>query len=220
MHIPLPRLSVLLVVSPPTAEDSPPSPPNSPSSSSPSKPAKTKIPLPSFQGSVREGGEIPSVFQNPYQKAEEQRKAILEQHVKMTASLQEKEDEKKKRLPCFKFRKGQCHAGDKCRFWHDKQTVTRHQEKNNAEGGGGGGEESQPPVQVYAAAPKLLPPEPAFFQQETAPQPTVRDPLDDDQAPQQKKKRVGMASNLVPPKRAMTNLSEQRAKERPWTVGT
>ena len=173
------------------------------------------MPLPSFQGSVMEGGDIPSVFQNPFQKAEDQRKAILEQHVKMTASLQEKEEEKKKKLPCYKFRKGQCHAGDKCRFYHDKQAVSR-QEKNDEEGG-----EKQT---VYAAAPQLLPPEPALFQQD-APghsqqqQHHVPEELDDDREQRQRKKRVGMASNLVPPKRAMTNLSKQRAEERPWTVG-
>ena len=172
-------------------------------------------------------GEIPSVFQNPFQKAEEQRKSILEQHVKMTASLREKEDDKKKRLPCFKFRRGQCNAGDKCRFYHDKQTVSRQQqqEKNNADSNAaaveaGGGESSQPPQQIYAAAPKLLPPEPAFFQDDFPPPPSsIPDPLDDD-APKQRKKRVGMASNLVPPRKAMSNLSKQRAEERPWTVGT
>ena len=177
-----------------------------------------------------EGGDIPSVFQNPFQKAEDQRKAILEQHVKMTASLQEKEEEKKKRLPCYKFRKGQCTAGDKCRFFHDKNTVSR-QDRNAAAaaavdgesgGGGGGGGRGGPPAseqKVYAAAPKLLPPEPELFLQEAPPQCSVPDPLDDERAPA-KKKRVGMAANLVPPKKAMTNLSKQRAEERPWTVGT
>ena len=160
-----------------------------------------------------EGGDIPSVFQNPFQKAEDQRKAILEQHVKMTASLQEKEEEKKKKLPCYKFRKGQCHAGDKCRFYHDKQAVSRP-EKGDEEGG-----EKQT---VYAAAPKLLPPEPALFQQDAPSQSQQRpipEELDDDREQRQRKKRVGMASNLVPPKRAMTNLSKQRAEERPWTMG-
>jgi len=218
--------------------------------SSPSKsPKPEKMPLPSFQGSVMEGGEIPSVFQNPFQKAEEQRKAILEQHVKMTASLQEKEDEKKKKLPCYKFRKGQCHAGDKCRFFHDKQTVSRREKIDFSADGEQQQQQQQqqqPPQQqqVYAAAPKLLPPEPALFQQDFPPpmaaagldqsadhhhqsqqqqhqqQQQQRDPLDDDAEPRQKKKRVGLANNLVPPKRAMSNLSKQRAEERPWTVGT
>ena len=176
------------------------------------------MPLPSFQGSVMEGGDIPSVFQNPFQKAEDQRKAILEQHVKMTASLQEKEEEKKKKLPCYKFRKGQCHAGDKCRFYHDKQTVSRQEKSED-------GEEPQKQT-VYAAAPKLLPPEPALFQEEAPSgsfpqqqQQQLPDALIDDQEQRQKKKRVGMASNLVPPKKAMTNLSKQRAEERPWTMG-
>jgi len=186
---------------------------------------QTKMPLPAFGSSVREGGDIPSVFQNPFQKAEDQRKAILEQHVKMTASLQEKEGEKRRRLPCFKFRKGQCHAGDKCRFFHDKTTVSRREK-------GGDGEQKQ--QAVYAAAPKLLQPEPQFdFPEDTSRRKggpggapvlasffdPVRDAaLVDDADGRPRKKRVGMSAGLVPPKKAMTNLNEMRAKERPWTV--
>lgn len=58
-----------------------------------------------------------SVFNNPYREAENYEQSLLEQHVKMTAVKKEIKDAKRKKI-CFKFNKGKCRLGDKCRFLH------------------------------------------------------------------------------------------------------
>lgn len=50
---------------------------------------------------------------NRFAQEEKAKTALYEKHVKMT------EDKCSSQAPCFKFRKGACRKGDKCRFSHD-----------------------------------------------------------------------------------------------------
>lgn len=53
------------------------------------------------------------IIGNRFAQEERAKKALYEKHVKMT------EDKITSQPHCFKFRKGACRKGDKCRFRHD-----------------------------------------------------------------------------------------------------
>jgi len=67
-----------------------------------------------------------SVFQNPFRAKEDQKMAVLEQHVAMSQKDQTGRTIDGKKV-CWMFRKGRCRNGHKCKFAHDndiKNAVT------------------------------------------------------------------------------------------------
>jgi len=146
-----------------------------------------------------------SVFTNYYHKAEEAKLAVLEHHVKLTAEQLKADNKAAKRQnkkgACVSFQRGRCRFGNKCRFAH---TISSESNETGAD------VSSEMPT----SAPKfgLLP---------SAHMPLSIEPEDDEDAYNMQKKRKhksGVTDTLMPPKRAMKSLDQQRQDERPWTV--
>jgi len=146
-----------------------------------------------------------SVFTNYYHKAEEAKLAVLEHHVKLTAEQLKADNKPTKRQNkkgvCVSFQRGRCRFGSKCRFAH---TISSESNETGAD------VSSEMPT----SAPKfgLLP---------SAQMPLSVEPDDDEDAYNMQKKRkhkAGVTDSLMPPKRAMKSLDQQRKDERPWTV--
>lgn len=146
-----------------------------------------------------------SVFTNYFHKAEEAKLAVLEHHVKLTTEQVKTNDKQAKRknksAVCISFQRGRCRFGSKCRFAHSISSEASETGVDMSS-------------EISASAPKfgLLP---------SARMPLQIEPEDDEDAVNTEKKRKhrsGVTDNLVPPKRAMKSLEQQRKEERPWTV--
>ena len=143
-----------------------------------------------------------SVFTNYFHKAEEAKLAVLEHHVKLTTeqikTKNEQTKQKNRKAICISFQRGRCRFGAKCRFAHNAPA---------------GVHQTGMDTSSEMSAPKfgLLP---------SARMPLTIEPEDDEDADKQKKRkhRSGVNDGLVPPKRAMKSLEQQRQHERPWTV--
>ena len=183
-----------------------------------------------------------SVFVNPFEKAEQAKQSILEKHVKMTEN--QHVTGKKVRI-CFKFRKGKCPFGKNCKYSHDVDS-NLSLPYQNAEAGEGSDETETgnnqnrsfqnrppPPKQVgFMGTVGTLNPghrhgqstsrgrgRGSFSQYRQQLQDKEAEADDDNyMLSAKKKKRYGVAQSLVPSKKVMSELSRQRAEERPWTV--
>ena len=149
-----------------------------------------------------------SVFVTSYHKAEEAKHSVLEQHVKMTIAQQSK-DTKNKRI-CWNFRKGKCRFGNKCKYSHDNDIP------ESILNSGDQVEERQPATAMstpgYTANYG-----PNSYQARSIGQDVGEDD-DSYMASVKRKKRAGIGNSLVPPKKAMSALMQQRESERPWTM--
>ena len=152
------------------------------------------------------------VFVNPFAEAEQAKFQILEKHVKLTAAAPKKPAHQP---VCWKFKKGKCHMGKNCRFFHDMESQRiESEEDSTAETNG-----TLPLSSAHPAGPDRLNYHPAaYFDARRRPLPP--DPQDEDHymSGLPKKKRYGVSDNLLPPKKAFESLQRQRAKERPWTM--
>ena len=164
-----------------------------------------KLPPPALGGSFTSA--VPgSVFLNPFQKAEQAKQSVLEKHVKMTNYVEEEETKEKrkkrakdKRKLCHRFIKGNCKYGNKCRFSHDLGPKPEDEVSDTCS--------STDKHANYGNRSWL----------EVDKDSSLND--DDSYMTEAKrKKRVGVGDHLVPPKKAMNVLEQQRASERPWTV--
>ena len=167
--------------------------------------SSAKLPPPALGGSFTSA--VPgSVFLNPFQKAEQAKQSVLEKHVKMTNYVEEEETKEKrkkrakdKRKLCHRFIKGNCKYGHKCRFSHDLGQKPQDEASDTCS--------STDKHANYGNRSWLE---------------VDRDSsLNDDDSymtEAKRKKRVGVGDHLVPPKKAMKVLEQQRASERPWTV--
>ncbi|XP_041378309.1 uncharacterized protein LOC121390539 [Gigantopelta aegis] len=166
---------------------------------------KTKLPNPLCQEKLAVPGknlEMTSIgmtlFTNRYEQAELAKSSILEKHVQMT----EKHPERGTRQVCFKFKKGTCHMGNKCRFFHDQSNIVNHALKKTDE------EKFSDQLGHHSLNPGHSV---GIF---------THEPVDDDNylAGKKRKKKVGVSNTLVPPKQALLRLEQQRQSERPWTI--
>ena len=142
-----------------------------------------------------------SVFTNYFHKAEEAKLAILEHHVKLTEQPKADDKQTKKRNRkgvCISFQRGRCRFGTKCRFAHSISS-----EANET------GTDISSEVSASASKFGLLP---------SALMPLSVEAEDDEDMQKKRKQRSGVTDSLVPPKRAMKSLEQQRKHERPWTV--
>ncbi len=170
--------------------------------------SQNRLPLPSLDGQTSgiSAGEA-SVFENPFQKAEEVKHSILEQHVKMTVAVTEEKGSKNKKI-CWNFRKGKCRYGRKCKYSHDNDIVVKNSDIEGANSEQTGGQNNSNDYGQKAwtirEAPKEVP---------------AQDEEEDTYMSQAKrKKRSGVTDHLVPPKKAMHAYQAQRKQERPWTL--
>jgi len=143
-----------------------------------------------------------SVFTNYFHKAEEAKLAVLEHHVKLTTEQLKTNDEqakwKNKKNVCISFQRGRCRFGAKCRFAHSISSEAVET-----------GTDLRAEVSVFTPKFGLLP----------SVQMPLNMELDEDEDMQKKRKhRSGVTDTLLPPKRAMMSLEQQRKEERPWTV--
>lgn len=69
-----------------------------------------------------------SVFSNPFRDKEDQKSAILEQHVEMTQNQKNKKTIDGKKV-CWMYRKGRCRHGHRCSFAHDSDIQSSMAEK-------------------------------------------------------------------------------------------
>ncbi|XP_002733775.1 uncharacterized protein LOC100367008 [Saccoglossus kowalevskii] len=148
-----------------------------------------KLPLPdifigssttSLQGSS-------SVFANPFKDKEDAKASILEQHVKMSTVVEKNEAKNKK--TCYKFLKGKCRFGDKCKFSHGSKPPP------NAPNVG-----VRHAVQVHG----------------TQDFNTNEEEVDEDTQTLKRKHKSGIGNTLVPPKKAMKAYQKQQIVEKPW----
>ncbi|XP_059163214.1 thioredoxin domain-containing protein 2-like [Physella acuta] len=151
-----------------------------------------------------------SVFMNPFEEAEQAKNQILEKHVKLTQAAPKKPAHQP---ICWKFKKGKCHLGKNCRFFHDMENRSLEENRTAAA------------ASLQAAVNAEMPPRPTYHPAayvDARRRPMEAEPEDDDNymANMKKKKRYGVADNLVPPKKAFESLQRQREKERPWTMNS
>lgn len=134
-----------------------------------------------------------SVFFNPFLAEEKKKLSVLEKHVQLSESKTE-EDNKRKKQICFKFQKGRCRLGDKCKFSHGLATDVPSSEPEK---------------------PKELNIAPSFSNTAAGYEP---DEDEESWEPQKKKKRkAGVTDSLIPPKLAMAAYKKQRLNDKPWS---
>jgi len=134
-----------------------------------------------------------SVFFNPFLAEEKKKLSVLEKHVQLTESKPE-EDNKRKKQICFKFQKGRCRLGDKCKFSHGMATGTPAFESEKPR------DPSVAPSHTNVA--------------------TSYEPDEDEESwelKKKKKRKPGVTDSLVPPKRAMAAYEKQRLNDKPWS---
>ncbi|XP_026329551.1 uncharacterized protein LOC113237347 [Hyposmocoma kahamanoa] len=160
---------------------------------------KPKFPKPA----IGESALQTSVFCNPFVEAELAKAAILEKHVKMVPGKDHMQMINGKKI-CWNYRKGKCRFGHNCKYAHDSDIQKTPQEleaekeklrQKTVVCESSGTQTSIPPPQVTL-------------------EPTL--PTDDsiwEGAPDKKKKRPGLSTNLVPGKKVLQMYKEQRYRD-------
>lgn len=137
-----------------------------------------------------------SVFSNPFVEAEKAKSAILEKHVKMTPTLDDTKMINGRKI-CWNYRKGRCRFGHNCTFAHDSDL---HRSAAELEA--------------------LRTPEETVICQTTTTTTTTTTTANDEEQEidqennqlQKRKKRPGLAQNLVPGKKVLKLYKAQQAK--------
>ncbi|XP_029212597.2 uncharacterized protein LOC114976326 [Acropora millepora] len=166
------------------------------------EPQNTQIPLPLPKLDLKESSTLStkdlnqrtqqtsSIFFNPYLAAEKQKLCALEKHVQLSETKTEEGNKRNKQV-CFKFQKGRCRQGDKCKFSHGTVNVpSANLEKSK--------EPSITPSHCNAAASY----EPVEDEDSWGPQ-------------KKKKKKIGVTDTLVPPRRALEAFAKQKLSGKP-----
>ncbi|KAL8571531.1 hypothetical protein ACOMHN_056826 [Nucella lapillus] len=199
---------------------------------------QSKLPSPHLNPEERKSsspfpGPTSSVFVNPFAQAELAKLGILEKHVRLTEAAPKKPASKQ---VCFKFKKGKCFLGEKCRFFHDRSNIalgsgsdrtaaageSASPEPDHPVGAGFGRGDRSFQFSGFGGAPEIggdgqFYHPVAHFSRGQPAEPQV---IDDDNymAAAKRKKRHGVTDSLQPPKRAMEDLGSLRKQERPWTM--
>jgi len=129
-----------------------------------------------------------SVFYNPFKAREKEKLVVLEKHVQLS-DIAPPETKTNKRI-CYKFQKGKCRYGDKCRFAHS----------TNPPKTGISSTKSDDSCEVEGLS--------HIKQHHTACEVVNED--DDTNVNKLKKRRVGVSDSLIPPKRAMKAFEKHK----------
>ena len=159
------------------------------SNSKPNDPPE-KLPTPGFMTKgYSESVLVSSVFANPFTRAEDTKKAILEKHVKMV-NMTGSNDVLNGRKICWNYRKGKCRFGHNCKYAHDSD-IQKSQAELDAEN-------------------KLH--ETVVCQSSPLPLVTSQDASENVQKhiSSQKRKRPGLTQDIVPGKKVMKNYFKQK----------
>ncbi|XP_050719856.1 uncharacterized protein LOC127000317 isoform X4 [Eriocheir sinensis] len=134
-----------------------------------------------------------SVFFNPFHKAQEDKKTVLEKHVKMTENPKDVLEINGKKI-CWNYRKGRCKFGHNCKYAHDSDISKPSDSKDmqNATGTVLHGDTLATQVPVTDAVI--------------------------DELSTKKKKRPGLSDGIVPSKKVQKFHRKQQSKETPWLL--
>lgn len=130
------------------------------------------------------------VFSNPFREAEDAKIASLEKHVKMVDPEHKTGDQKRK--ICWSYRKGRCRFGSKCSFAHDSDLILKKELH-------GGENPEDTPEHVMAGGSSI---ELGNIRKQGNNQ-------------QNKKKRPGLARELVPPKKVLKMYHRDKFSSKP-----
>ncbi|XP_029428747.1 uncharacterized protein LOC115073750 [Rhinatrema bivittatum] len=153
---------------------------------------ETRLPAPRLEAAT---GTDPlqacvGVFANPFRDEQKAQLSLLERHVQLTAS--ERPSEIAGRKICHAYRKdGRCRFGSSCKFAHDSDLQVLPMSRVTKE-----------IMTTPAAAPST-------DQQQAG---------SEDGQPARGKRKPGLSSTLIPPKRTMKSYQAQLAKDRPWVL--
>lgn len=134
-----------------------------------------------------------SVFFNPFLAEEKKKLSVLEKHVQLSEGKSEEDKHKWKKI-CFKFQKGRCRLGDRCKFSHGMADT------------GATNSETEKPREP-SLAPSIS----------TSGARYEPDEEEESWELKKKKRKSGVTDSLVPPKRAMAAYEKQRLNEKPWS---
>nr|XP_053641354.1 uncharacterized protein LOC128694994 [Cherax quadricarinatus] len=139
-----------------------------------------------------------SVFFNPFHKAQEDKKMVLEKHVKMTENPKDVLEINGKKI-CWNYRKGRCKFGHNCKFAHDSDISQPYDSR-----------ETQNSITNSSAASVSF--------GELGTQVLVAEPTVDEVTLKKKKKRPGLSDKIIPGKKVQKLHRKQQARETPWLL--
>ena len=160
-------------------------------------------PLPSSSRSpelAQRATQSSSVFYNPFLAEEKKKLSVLEKHVQLSTIKEPSAKSRTRSKTCFKFLKGKCRYGDKCKFSHA---------------------DSASSAPFGANTKPVLNTPPTNYASQVAGFTVTEDEADgwdDQQKRLSKKHRSGVTDSLLPPKRSRAAYEKQQASERPWTM--
>lgn len=197
-----------------------------------------KLPTPTLGSCAKERSLVPSssVFANPFEQAEQAKYSILEKHVRLTEAAPQKPASKQM---CWKFKKGRCHLGERCRFFHDQSSIIVSCTAGFSEISDYGvtvGQLGEKKMKMTVDESKDI----NILKTKNSGQnkqlhhpiahiskghPATSEEVKDDNfmftaKDKNLKKRFGVTDTLLPPKKALTALGHIRKKEKPWITNT
>ncbi|KAG6439256.1 hypothetical protein O3G_MSEX000621 [Manduca sexta] len=165
-------------------------------SRSPSEISKLKLPKPV----LGESSLQTSVFSNPFVKAEQEKAAILEKHVKMVPGKEDTQMINGKKI-CWNHRKGRCRFGHNCKYAHDTDIQKTSDELE--------AEKQKLKTVVCEGSGTMT----------SAPPPQLQDPASPTEDPwegntdKKKLKRPGLPQGLMPNKKVIKMYKQQKLKD-------
>merc|ERR1739838_108177 len=149
-----------------------------------------------------------SVFYNPFHEEQQEKKSILEKHVKMTDNPKDVIEINGKKI-CWNYRKkGRCRFGSKCKYGHDTELLLPDEIKPTPETDLSSTTSTKSKEKTQKSKSTVVYIEPSWsICSESSIEETCK-----------KKKRPGLSQNLEPTKKVMKIYKQQQSKETPWLV--
>ncbi|XP_064094704.1 uncharacterized protein LOC135207010 [Macrobrachium nipponense] len=140
-----------------------------------------------------------SVFYNPFQKAQEDKKLLLEKHVKMTENPKDVVEINGKKI-CWNYRKGRCKFGHNCKYAHDSDVI----------------QQADPSLESKDRQTSAMTSSPSGWSYGELANYTAESESVTEESDLKRKKRPGLSTGLVPNKKVLKMYRKQQAKESPW----
>lgn len=142
-----------------------------------------------------------SVFFNPFQKAQEDKKLVLEKHVKMTENPKDVLEINGKKI-CWNYRKGRCKFGHNCKYAHDSDIIQQSDQLQESKEDEASAESSSLSGWSYGELANYV----------------IESESNIEESDTKKKRRPGLSKGLIPSRKVMKIYRDQQAKETPWLV--